>query len=95
LAHAGVRQIKPNVLQFNNENIMAFGLPGRGKPHFLAALGRELILRHMHGLAFDFVWPEGEEVGEDQRGVAPIPTFVEQLAYAAAFVNNGSLRGGS
>lgn len=27
-------------------NILAFGLPGRGKSHFLAALGRELILRH-------------------------------------------------
>jgi DNA replication protein DnaC len=27
-------------------NILAFGLPGRGKTHFLAALGRELILRH-------------------------------------------------
>ena len=29
-----------------NENVLAFGLPGRGKTHFLAALGRELILRH-------------------------------------------------
>lgn len=28
------------------ENILAFGLPGRGKTHFVAALGRELILRH-------------------------------------------------
>jgi len=28
------------------ENVIAFGLPGRGKTHFLAALGRELILRH-------------------------------------------------
>jgi DNA replication protein DnaC len=27
-------------------NILAIGLPGRGKTHFLAALGRELILRH-------------------------------------------------
>ena len=27
-------------------NILAFGLPGRGKTHFLAALGRELVLRH-------------------------------------------------
>ena len=27
-------------------NVLAFGLPGRGKTHFLAALGRELILRH-------------------------------------------------
>ena len=27
------------------ENVLAFGLPGRGKTHFLAAVGRELILR--------------------------------------------------
>ncbi len=27
------------------ENVIAIGLPGRGKTHFLAALGRELILR--------------------------------------------------
>lgn len=27
-------------------NVLAFGLPGRGKTHFLAALGHELILRH-------------------------------------------------
>jgi DNA replication protein DnaC len=34
------------------ENILAFGLPGRGKTHFLAALGRELILRHRHPVLF-------------------------------------------
>jgi DNA replication protein DnaC len=28
------------------ENVLVFGLPGRGKSHFLCALGRELILRH-------------------------------------------------
>lgn len=28
------------------ENLLVFGLPGRGKTHFLCALGRELILRH-------------------------------------------------
>jgi len=34
------------------ENLLVFGLPGRGKSHFLAALGRELVLRH--GLAVCF-----------------------------------------
>lgn len=29
-----------------SSNLIAIGLPGRGKTHFLAALGRELILRH-------------------------------------------------
>ena len=33
-------------------NILAFGLPGRGKTHFLAVLGRELILRHEYTVYF-------------------------------------------
>ncbi len=33
-------------------NVLAFGLPGRGKSHFLAALGRELILRHSKRVLF-------------------------------------------
>jgi DNA replication protein DnaC len=34
------------------ENVLAFGLPGRGKTHFLATLGRELILRHEYSVFF-------------------------------------------
>lgn len=34
------------------ENLIAFGLPGRGKTHLLAALGRELILRHDYAIYF-------------------------------------------
>jgi DNA replication protein DnaC len=34
------------------ENLLAFGLPGRGKTHCLAALGRELILRHEYPVCF-------------------------------------------
>jgi DNA replication protein DnaC len=34
------------------ENVLAFGLPGRGKTHFLAVLGRELILRHEYPVFF-------------------------------------------
>ena len=33
-------------------NVLAFGLPGRGKTHFLAALGRPLILRHSKRVLF-------------------------------------------
>ncbi len=33
-------------------NVLAFGLPGRDKKHFLAALGRELILRHSKRVLF-------------------------------------------
>jgi DNA replication protein DnaC len=34
------------------ENVLAFGLPGRGKTHFLCALGRELVLRHGKAIYF-------------------------------------------
>jgi DNA replication protein DnaC len=34
------------------DNVLAFGLPGRGKTHFPAALGRELILRHSKRMLF-------------------------------------------
>jgi len=34
------------------ENLLVFGLPGRGKTHFLCAVGRELILRHGCTVAF-------------------------------------------
>lgn len=34
------------------EALLAFGLPGRGKTHFLAALGRELVLRHDYTVYF-------------------------------------------
>ena len=34
------------------ENVLVFGLPGRGKSHFLCALGRELILRHACSVYF-------------------------------------------
>lgn len=34
------------------ENILAVGLPGRGKTHFLAALARELVTRHQRRVLF-------------------------------------------
>lgn len=34
------------------ENVLAIGLPGRGKTHCLAVLGRELILRHEYTVLF-------------------------------------------
>jgi DNA replication protein DnaC len=41
------------------ENILAFGLPGRGKSHFLSALGRELILRLGISVYFTPTYTEG------------------------------------
>jgi len=47
---AKVRRQLPTLLEGGflerAENVLVFGLPGRGKSHFLCALGRELILRH-------------------------------------------------
>jgi DNA replication protein DnaC len=34
------------------ENVIAFGLPGRGKTHYLCAVGHELVLRHQYKVYF-------------------------------------------
>ena len=34
------------------ENVVAFGLPGRGKTHYLCAVAHELILRHQYRVHF-------------------------------------------
>src|ERR1019366_1227905 len=51
-----VRRVLPSLLEggfvTRAENVIALGLPGRGKSHFLAALGRELILRHKYAVLF-------------------------------------------
>ncbi|MBI3733334.1 MAG: ATP-binding protein [Chloroflexi bacterium] len=51
-----IRRLLPPLLEGHfverAENILAFGLPGRGKTHFLAAVGRELILRHRYPVLF-------------------------------------------
>lgn len=50
------RRILPSLLDGTfvkrAENILAFGLPGRGKSHFLAALGHELIMQHQYSVLF-------------------------------------------
>ena len=56
LLPAKIRRQLPALLEggfvSRSTNILAFGLPGRGKTHFLAALGRELILRHSMRVLF-------------------------------------------
>lgn len=53
---AKVRRVLPSLLEggfvTRSENVIAMGLPGRGKSHFLAALGRELILRHKYAVLY-------------------------------------------
>ena len=56
LLSAKIRKQLPTLLEGSfvdrGENILAFGLPGRGKTHFVAALARELILRHGYSVLF-------------------------------------------
>ena len=53
---AQVRRQLPTLLEGGfverAENLLVFGLPGRGKTHFLCALGRELILRRGYPVYF-------------------------------------------
>jgi DNA replication protein DnaC len=53
---AKVRRQLPTLLEggfiARTENLLVFGLPGRGKSHFLCALGRELVLRHAYAVYF-------------------------------------------
>ncbi len=53
---AKVRRQLPTLLEGGlvdrAENLLVFGLPGRGKTHFLCALGRELILRRGYRIFF-------------------------------------------
>jgi DNA replication protein DnaC len=53
---AKVRRQLPTLLEggFGEraENVLVFGLPGRGKTHFLCALGRELVLRQARPVIF-------------------------------------------
>lgn len=51
-----IRRLLPSLLDGGfverAENVLVFGLPGRGKSHFLAAVGREMILRHGYPLIY-------------------------------------------
>ena len=53
---AKVRRQLPTLLEGafldRAENVLVFGLPGRGKTHFLSALGRELVLRQARSVYF-------------------------------------------
>jgi DNA replication protein DnaC len=53
---AKVRGVLPALLDGSfvtrADNVIALGLPSRGKSHFLAALGRELVLRHKYAVLF-------------------------------------------
>jgi len=51
-----IRRLLPSLLEGGfverAENVLAFGLPGRGKSHFLAAVARELILKPRYPVLF-------------------------------------------
>ena len=51
-----LRKLLPTLLEGSflerTENILAFGLPGRGKSHYIGAIARELILRYNKSVLF-------------------------------------------
>lgn len=53
---ADVKKKLPSLLEGNfvekAMNVLSFGLPGRGKTHFLCAIGRELIMRYQYNVLF-------------------------------------------
>ena len=61
-----IRRLLPTLLEGHfvtrAENVLAFGLPGRGKSHCLAALARELILRHGYPVLFTPTFKLGQQL---------------------------------
>src|SRR6266853_163474 len=68
---AKVRRVLPSLLDGSfvsrAENVIALGLPGRGKSHFLAALGRELVLRHQYAVLFTPTYKLVQQLLEAKR----------------------------
>jgi DNA replication protein DnaC len=54
--HTKLRKLLPTLLEGSfvdrAENLIAFGLPGRGKSHYVGAIAREIILRHNKTVLF-------------------------------------------
>ena len=63
---AKVRRQLPTLLEGSfverAENLLVFGLPGRGKTHFLCALGRELTQLSILGGDFDYFPGTGSRI---------------------------------
>jgi DNA replication protein DnaC len=82
------------------ENLLVFGLPGRGKTHFLCGLGRELILRHGCPVFFTPTFklvPQLLAAKQELRLDAPLKKLdrfeaiiLDDLGYAAVTREDGS-----
>lgn len=60
------------------ENILAFGLPGRGKTHFLEAIGWELILRHGYQVLFTSTFKLVEHLLNAKKNLS-LEAYLKQL----------------
>lgn len=65
----------------NNENLLAFGLPGRGKTHFLCALGYEMIVRHGYAVRFVPVYRLVQELLEAKQRLELAKYLKKQSRY--------------
>jgi DNA replication protein DnaC len=86
---AKVRRLLPGLLDGSfvarAENVIALGLPGRGKSHFLAALGRELILRHRYAVLFTPTFKLVQQLLVAKRELR-LETFLSELDHFDAII---------
>src|SRR4029077_16806070 len=86
---AKVRRVLPSLLDggfvTRAENVIALGLPGRGKSHFLAALGRELILRHKYAVLFTPTYKLVQQLLAAKRDMR-LESALRQLAHFDAII---------
>jgi DNA replication protein DnaC len=86
---AKVRRVLPSLLDggfvTRAENVIALGLPGRGKSHFLAALGRELILRHQYAVLFMPTFKLVQQLLEAKRDLR-LEAMLRQLDHFDAII---------
>lgn len=65
----------------DKENLLAFGLPGRGKTHLLCALGQEMIRRHGYSVRFIPVYRLVQELLEAKKELALAKYLKKQSRY--------------
>ena len=59
------------------QNILAFGLPGRGKTHYLCAIAREMIIRYGYRVRFIRVYKLVQELLDAKKNVE-LPSYLKK-----------------
>jgi DNA replication protein DnaC len=84
-----IRRLLPTLLEGHfverAENVLAFGLPGRGKSHCLAAVARELILRHSYPVLFTPTFKLVQQLLQAKKALK-LEAFLKKLDHYAVVV---------